>query len=70
MDQVWLGVVRVSLVESYSRLIEPPVEDGVPEGGVADGIVPVLHGELGGENGAASGIAIVEDFEQIVPALA
>ena len=25
MDQVWLGVVGVSLVESYSRLIEPPL---------------------------------------------
>ena len=51
-------------------VVEQPVEDGVSEGGVADDIVLVLDGELGGEDGAASGIAIVEDFEQIVAALA
>ena len=51
-------------------VVEESVEDGVSEGGVADDIVPVLDGELGGEDGAAAGVAVVEDFEQIVAALA
>ena len=41
-----------------------------PKVGVADDIVPVLDGELGGEGGATAGVAIVEDFEQILSALA
>ena len=50
-------------------VVEDPVEDGVPEGGVANDIVPVLDGELGGEDGSAAGVAVVEDLEQIVAAL-
>ena len=33
-------------------------------------MVPVLDGELGGEDGPAAGVAIAEGFEQIVAALA
>ena len=51
-------------------VVEDPVEDGVSEGGVADNVVPVFDGELGGENGSSAGVAIVEDLEQIVAALA
>ena len=63
-----------SLVESYSLLIDPPlrvnavgiveemVEDGVAEGGIADDIVPVLDGDLAGEQRATAGIAVVEDL--------
>lgn len=50
-------------------VVEQSVEDGVSEGGVADDIVPVLDGELGGEDGAAAGVAIVADFGQILVAL-
>ena len=65
-----------SLVESYSLLIEPPlrvmrwgvVEEAV-EDGVSDDIVPVLDGDLGGEDGPTAGVAVVEDFEQLVAAL-
>ena len=69
------------MVESYSLLIEPPlrvmrwalveeaVEDGVSEGAFADNIVPVLDGDLRGEDGPTAGIAVVEDFEQIVASL-
>ena len=50
-------------------VVEKAVEDGVSEGGVADDIVPVLDGDLGGEDGPTAGVAVVEDFEQIVAAL-
>ena len=32
--------------------VEEPVQDGVAEGGVTDEVVPVLDGELAGEDGA------------------
>lgn len=50
-------------------VVEDPVENGVPEGGIADDVVPVFDGELGGEDGSAPGVAVVEEFEQIVVAL-
>ena len=52
------------------RVVEESVEDGVAEGGIADDIVPVLDGDLAGEQRATAGIAVVEDFEEVVPPLA
>ena len=51
-------------------VVEEPVEDGVAEGGVADDVVPVLDGDLAGEQRAAAGVAVVEDLEEVVPSLA
>ena len=51
-------------------IVEEPVKDGVAEGGVADDIVPVVDGDLAGEQGAAAGVAVVEDFEEVMPSLA
>ena len=60
-----------SALEGYAvRIIEETVEDGVAEGGIADDIVPVLDGDLAGEQRATAGIAVVEDFEEVVPPLA
>ena len=52
------------------RVVEETVEDGVAEGGIADDIVPVLDGDLAGEQRATAGIGVVEDFEEVVPSLA
>ena len=52
------------------RVVEEPVEDGVAEGGIADDILPVFDGDLAGEQGATAGVAVVEDLEEVVPALA
>ena len=38
----------------------------MPEGGVADDVVPVLDGELGGEAGSSAGVAIVGDLQRRV----
>ena len=51
------------------RVVEQSVEDGVGEGGIADDIVPVLDGHLAGQQRAAAGVAVVEDLEEVVPAL-
>ena len=50
-------------------VVEEAVEDGVAEGGIADDIVPVLDGHLVGEQGAAAGVAVVEDLEKVMPPL-
>ena len=42
-------------------IVEETVEDGVAEGGIADDIVPVLDGDLAGEQRATAGIAVVEE---------
>ena len=55
---------------AIQRVPEESVQDGVAEGGIADDIVPVFDGHLAGEQGATAGIAVVEDFEEVVSSLA
>ena len=47
-------------------VVESPLEDGVPDGGVADDVVPVVDRDLAGEQRAAAGVAIVKDLEEVV----
>ncbi len=51
-------------------VVEESVQDGVAEGGIADDVVPVVDGDLAGEQRATAGIAIVEDLEEVVSSLA
>ena len=44
-----------------------PVEDRIPEGGVADHLVPVLDGELARDEGGAPPGALLDEFQQIAP---
>ena len=46
-------------------VVNEAVEDGVAEGGVADHVVPVLQGELAGDEGGAPAVAVVEDLQEI-----
>ena len=41
------------------------VEDGIGHGGVGDDFVPLLDGELAGDQGGAVAAAIVEDFQKV-----
>ncbi len=43
------------------------VEDRVRKGGVADQVVPVLDGELAGDERGAAAVAILQDFEEVAP---
>ena len=52
------------------RVVDEPVEDSIAESRVTDEVVPVFDGDLACEDGAAPGIAVVEDFEEVVPPLA
>ena len=50
-------------------IVEEPVKGGVAEGEVSDDIVPVLDGDLAGEERAATGVAVVEDSQEVMPSL-
>ncbi len=42
-----------------------PVQDGIGERGVADGFVPMLDGQLAGDEGGAGAVTVVKDFQQV-----
>ena len=46
-------------------MVYEPIEDSVAKGGVADDIVPVLDGELTGDEGCSTRVAVLEDFEEV-----
>ena len=46
-------------------VVEQPVEDGVAEGGIADDLVPVIDGDLAGDEGGLSCVSVVEDLEEV-----
>ena len=50
-------------------VVDQPVEYGVGQGGVADGGVPLVDGQLAGGDGGASAVAIFEHFEQVAAIL-
>ena len=45
------------------------VEDGVAEGGVGDDLVPMIDGQLGGDERRSVAMAVIEQLEQIVALL-
>ena len=47
------------------RIVDNAVEDGVCDGRLADHIVPLSDGQLGGDQGGFSSVALFEDFEKI-----
>ena len=51
-------------------VVEEPGGDGVAEGGITDDVVPMVDGDLAGEQRAAAGVAVVEDLEEVVASLA
>src|SRR5882724_5260511 len=50
-------------------VVDEAVENGVGIGRIADHGVPALDGELAGDDGGASSVAFLENFEQIVAGL-
>ena len=45
------------------------VKDGVAQGGVPDDLVPLLDGELAGDQGGAQAVAVLQDFEDVTALL-
>jgi len=46
--------------------MDQAVEDGVGVGGVADQSVPLIDGELAGDDGGAAAVAVLEDLQEVV----
>src|SRR3989344_2891403 len=45
--------------------VDEAVEDGVGQGRIADHLVPLLDGDLAGDEGGSAAVAILEDFQEI-----
>ena len=41
------------------------IQDGVGEGGVSDGLVPVFDGQLAGDDCGGAAVAVFEDFQEV-----
>lgn len=48
-------------------VVDQAIEDRVRECGVTDDIVPVVEGELAGDQRRPATIAVFEDFEEVAP---
>ena len=46
-------------------VVDEAVEDGVAEGGIANDVMPVLDGELAGDEGCAAAVAVFKDVEEV-----
>jgi hypothetical protein len=47
--------------------MEQAVKDRVSQGRIPQGLMPVLHGELAGDNGRATAVAVFQEFKRIFP---
>jgi hypothetical protein len=48
-------------------IVDEAVADGIGDARIADMVVPLLDGELAGDDGRARGGAIVEDLVEVAP---
>ena len=48
-------------------VVDEAIEDGVGEGGVADGFMAVLEGELAGDQGGLTAGPVLDDLEEVAP---
>jgi len=46
-------------------VVDDPVEDGICDGWLADHVVPLGNGQLGGNQGGFAPVALFEDFQEI-----
>lgn len=46
-------------------VMDQPVKDGVGDSRVSDLFVPVIHGELTGDNGGAVAVALLDDLQEV-----
>jgi hypothetical protein len=45
--------------------MDEPVEDGVGDGGIADLLMPVVHGELTGDDGGGMAVSFLDDLQEV-----
>ncbi|MFK4532120.1 hypothetical protein ABIA00_000303 [Bradyrhizobium ottawaense] len=47
-------------------IVDEAIEHGVGIGGISNEQMPLVHGELAGDDGGAMTVAIFEDFQEVV----
>ncbi len=50
-------------------VVHQPVEDGIGQRWIADERMPMLDGELAGDERGALAIAVIEQFQEVMPCL-
>lgn len=48
-------------------VMDKAVQDGIGEGRITDGFVPMLDRELAGDDRGAATVAVFEDLQQVTP---
>ena len=46
-------------------IVDDPVEDSVSQSGITDCFVPLIDGQLAGDDCGASSLPVFEDFQQV-----
>ena len=47
-------------------VVNETVQNGVGVGGIADNLMPAVHGQLGSDHRRAAAVTLFEDFQEIV----
>lgn len=50
------------------RIVDETIEDGICQGGITDGFMPMVDGELACDDGGTPSVPVLDDLQQ-VPAL-
>lgn len=48
-------------------IVNEAVQDRIAEGGIADDLMPVFHGDLACDDNRCATMAIIEDLEEVAP---
>ena len=60
---------RISSERNLVRVMEQAVKDRVSQGRIPQGLMPVLHWELAGDNGRATAVAVFQEFKDVAAVL-
>jgi len=61
----WLLAKRLARQSEAVISLHQPVQDGVGDRGVTDPCMPMLDGQLAGDDGGLVGRPVVDDFQQV-----
>src|SRR2546427_10192095 len=56
---------RISSERNLVRVMEQAVKDRVSQGRIPQGLMPMLHWELAGDNGRATAVTVFQEFKDV-----
>ncbi len=48
-------------------VVNEAIQDGVTEGGITDDVVPMFNGDLAGDDGGGTTVAVVQYLQKVAP---